>query len=114
LPYDWKTIFHDWLLKADVDYSQKTCVEAFDAVKRILGASWIDSFAKGARGLAIAIPFVELGKTLASIEAIPRARRNAMQRSGKDDSSKGSGRHEFRNTSSPPSHLGVCAPAGHH
>ncbi len=74
MPYDWKTIFRDWLLKADVDYSQNTCVEAFDTVERILGASWIDSFAKGARGLAIAIPLVELGKTLASIEAIPRAR----------------------------------------
>ena len=73
MPYDWKTIFHDWLLKADVDYSQNTCVEAFDTVERILGASWIDSFARSGRGLAMAIPLVELGKTLASIEAIPGA-----------------------------------------
>ena len=85
MPYDWKTIFHDWLLRADVDYSQNTCIEAFDTVERMLGASWIDSFAKGARGLAVTIPLVELGKTLASIEPI-RGARLIIQRIMKDRS----------------------------
>ncbi len=73
MPYDWDEISKNWLLGVQINYPREQCVNAFNTVQRLLGSEWIESYATGARGYAIALSIIELGKILEVIANIPKA-----------------------------------------
>jgi len=73
MTYDWNEISQKWLLGTRVNYPREQCETAFNTVERLLESGWIDRYSKGARGIAIAIPIIELGRVLGLIENVPFA-----------------------------------------
>jgi len=84
MPFQWENIHSEWLLKQSIAYEPEEILEAFNIVERIFGADWFVSKFRGSRGPAVAIPIVDLGKTLKEIEKMPYAEK-ILQKMKKDE-----------------------------
>lgn len=71
MPFTWEEISKEWLLGAEVEYTPKECVNAFNAVEELMDREWLRKEYAGSRGVAVAGHVIEFGRTILRLRGIP-------------------------------------------
>jgi hypothetical protein len=66
----WDEINRDWLQNVAC-FSPEQVIQGFESARRHLGQDWPETFSRGARGVAIAVPIVHAGLILNEIFGLP-------------------------------------------